>query len=56
MPRLRKVMEDQIFFELYCDKEKSKFFSLEDYFTLLLKLYICDFYNYLPVCEIKLIF
>ena len=52
-PRLRKVKEDQIFFKLYWGKEKSKFITLEDYFALLLKLYICDFTT---VCEIKLIF
>ena len=55
-PRLRKVKEGEIFFKLYWDKGKSKFISLEDYFALLLKLYICDFYIYLPVFEIKLIF
>ena len=37
-------------------RKKSKFISLEDYFALLLDLYICEFYNYLPVFEIKLIF
>ena len=45
-----------MFFKLYWDKEKSKFISLKDYFALLLVLYICDFYNYLPVFEMKLIF
>ena len=54
-PRLRKVKEGEIFFKLYWDKEKSKFISLVDYFALLLVLYICDFYNYLPVFEMKLI-
>ena len=55
-PRPRKVKEDKIFLKLYWDKGKSKFISLEDYFVLLLKLYICDFYIYLPVFEIRLIF
>ena len=55
-PRLRKVKEGEMFFKLYWDKEKSKFISLKDYFALLLVLYICDFYNYLPVFEMKLIF
>ena len=45
-----------MFFKLYWDKEKSKFISLKDYFALLLVLYICDFYNYQPVFEMKLIF
>ena len=51
-----KVKEDKIFLKLYWDKGKSNFISLEDYFALLLKLYICDFYIYLPVFEIKRIF
>ena len=46
----RKVKEGEIYFKLYGDKEKSKSISLEDYFALLLELYICDFYNYLPIC------
>ena len=54
--RLGKVKEDKIFLELYWDKGKGKLISLEGYFALLLKLYICDFYIYLPVFEIQLIF
>ena len=44
------------------DKEKCKFTSLGDLFTLLLELYVCDFYNlclqliFTAVFEIKLIF
>ena len=54
--RVGKVKENKIFLKLYWDKGKENFISLEGYFALLLKLYICDFYIYLPVFEIQLIF
>ena len=64
-PKPRKIYEGERFFKLYWDKEKSKFISQEDYFALLLELYIYIFYNYLGNCfwnhshdyvKIKLIF
>lgn len=56
MPRTKKVKESEVFFKLHVIEEKSKFISIEGYFSLLLELYICDFCIYLPVFEVKLIF
>ena len=51
-----KSQRSEIFIKLYVVERKNKFISIEDYFVLLLQLYVWDFCIYLPVFEVKLMF